>query len=60
MKSKLIDQKVYITDKESIYYGEWGIVKAYDGQCYHIAIANGTDCMPIFDRKQFKIYRVIK
>lgn len=29
MKSKLIGKKVYITDKQSQYYNEWGIIKAY-------------------------------
>ena len=52
----MIGKIVYITDKESIYYGEWGRVVSVneDGE-YLIAIANGTDSLPIFDRKQFKI-----
>lgn len=56
-KSKLIGKKVYITDKDSIYYNEWGIIKYYDGECYHIAIANGDDSLPIFNRDQFIIKR---
>ena len=55
--SKLIGKKFYITDKNSIYYNEWGIIKDYDGEFYHVAIANGTNTMPIFDRKQIKIPR---
>jgi len=51
----LENKKVQITDKESIYYGEWGIIKKYDGEYYHIAIANGEDDLPIFNRDQFKI-----
>lgn len=55
--SKLIGRRVYITDKDSIYYGEWGIIAHYDGECYHIAIAAGRDSSPIFDRDQFKVPR---
>lgn len=52
---KLIGKMVYITDEESFYYGEWGIVADYDGDVYHIRIANGSDVLPIFDRKQFRV-----
>lgn len=52
----IINKIVYITDKESIYFGEWGRVLAAteDGEFY-VAIADGTDTLPIFNRKQFKI-----
>lgn len=54
-KSKLINKKAYITNKDSIYYNEWGIVKDYDGEYYYIAIANGTDSIPVFQRDEFYI-----
>lgn len=57
MKSKLIGRKVYITDPESIYFGEWGIIADYDGEVYYIRIADGNDGMPIFDRDQFRVPR---
>lgn len=57
MESKLIGRKVYITDPESIYCGEWGTIVHYDGECYHIAIANGHHFYPIFDRDQFRVPR---
>lgn len=57
MKSKLIDRKVYITDPESIYFGEWGIVADYDGEVYYLRIADGKDAQPIFDRDQFRVPR---
>lgn len=57
MRSKLIGKTVYITDPESIYYGEWGIVDSFDGDVYYIRIANGYDSIPIFDRDQFKVPR---
>ena len=57
MESKLIGKKVYITDRESIYFDEWGIVDYFDGDCYHIKIANGSNSVPIFDRNQFKVPR---
>lgn len=63
MKSNLQGRKVYIADKESIYFGEWGIVDHYDGEVYHIRIADGSIerySMPIFDRDQFKVSRKVK
>lgn len=60
MKSKLIGRKVYITDPESIYFDEWGIIADYDGEVYYIRIADGKDGMPIFDRDQFKVPRIRK
>lgn len=57
MKSKLIGKRVYITDKESIYFDEWGIVDFFDGECYHVKIAGGGNSVPIFNRNQFKVPR---
>lgn len=57
MKSKLIGRKVYITDPESIYFGEWGTVVDFDGDVYYIAIADGKTSLPVFDRDQFKVPR---
>ena len=57
MKSKLIGKKVYITDPESIYFGEWGIIDYYDGEVYGIRIADGKGSSPIFDRDQFRVPR---
>jgi hypothetical protein len=57
--NNLIGKKIIITDKESIYYNEWAIIKYFDEQQYHVAIANGTDSMPIFDRDQFKIMKEV-
>ena len=57
MESKLIGKKAYITDPNSIYFGEWGIIAYYDGEVYGIRIADGKDSLPIFDRDQFKVPR---
>lgn len=53
----LYGKKVVITDKESIYHGEWGTVVLDDCGEYHIAIAGGTDSIPVFDRDQFRVKR---
>lgn len=55
--SKLIGKKCYIVNQDSIYYGEWGIIQHYDGECYHIAIADGKDSLPIFERDEIRIPR---
>ena len=57
MQSKLIGKRAIITDPESIYHGEWGIIADYDGEVYYIKIANGNDTQPIFDREQFRVPR---
>lgn len=49
-----IGAKVYIKSPDSWCNGEWGIIKYFDGDYYHVAIANGDDC-PIFDRKELKV-----
>ena len=51
----LIGRTVDITDHESFYCGEWGTIIAQDEDGYHIAIANGTDSVPLFDRNQFRV-----
>lgn len=57
MKSKLIGKIAFITDPESIYNGEWGRIADFDGEVYYIAIANGKDGNPVFDRDQFRVPR---
>ena len=39
----VIGKTVNIKCKDSIYHGEWGIVKYFDGEYYHIAIANDNN-----------------
>ena len=52
-----IGTKVYIKSPNSWYNGEWGIVKYFDGDDYHVAIANGDDC-PIFERRELRVVKV--
>ena len=56
-EEKLIGKKCFIIDKESMYFGEWGIItEAFNGE-FLVAIANGTDSEPIFSRNQIRIPR---
>jgi len=55
--TKLIGEKAYIKNKDSIYFEEWGIIKHFDGEYYYIAIANGCDSLLIFERDEFVIRR---
>lgn len=57
MKSKLIGKRVIVNDKESIYHKEWGIVALFDGDYYHVKIANGEYDTPIFSRNQLRVPR---
>jgi len=57
MASKMIGKRVDIIDKDSWFYGEWGvIIDVIDGN-YFVAIANGRDCVPVFDRKDIRVRR---
>ena len=59
MYKSLIDKVVTISDRESMYHGEWGVVveeNTADDE-YHVAIANGRDSVPIFNRNQFVVRR---
>ena len=53
----MLGKVAYVTDKESIYCGEWGIIEYYDGECYHLKIANGSGAMPMFNRDQLWVPR---
>lgn len=57
MKTTLIGKKVYIIDRESIYFGEWGIIDYFDGENYGVRIADGKGSVPEFLRWQFKVPR---
>ena len=56
-QTKLLGKIATITNTESIYYGEWGTVQGFDGEVYYIAIADGKDSLPIFDRDEFRVHR---
>ena len=46
-----------ITDKESVYFGMWGIIRGYDGYSYLVELENDRGVIPLFDRKQIRIPR---
>ena len=53
----LLDKKVYIKSKYSMYDGEWGTVvdENVDDDEYFVAIADDKDCCPIFGRRELKV-----
>lgn len=53
----IVGKIVYITNKDSWYYGEWGRVISQDGDDYYVAIAEDKDSMPMFSRDEFKVRR---
>lgn len=50
-----VGKAVFIKSPDSIYNGEWGVVKYFDGDYYYVAIANGDDALPIFDRGELEV-----
>lgn len=50
----LTNKKVII--KEGIYRGEWGTVRMFDGEYYHVALWGGDDCL-VFYRDEIRVPR---
>lgn len=50
--------RVEIINKESTYYGEWGIVRCIDGYDYYIALWNVPDSTWVFDREEIVAYKI--
>lgn len=44
------------TIKCGMYKGEWGIIKHYDGEYFHIALWNGNSQL-VFERNEFTVHR---
>jgi hypothetical protein len=60
MKTELIGRQVRIKDNiDSIYNGEWGVIKGSDGDDFHIAMWSGQEQM-VFTRKEFTVRRLNK
>lgn len=53
----IIGKRVLITTNDSDEYDQWGIVKLFDGDSYHIAIANSSTTSKVFDRNEFRVIR---
>lgn len=53
--TNLIGQEVRITNKESRDFGNWGIVKLFDGQDYHVAMNGDGNAQLAFSRSEFRI-----
>ena len=56
-QSKLIGKIALITNRDSIYFDEWGTITAYDGEVYYLAMLNDMDRQAVFYRDEFKISR---
>lgn len=51
-----VGTKVLIKSPDSWSNGEWGVIKYFDGDDYHVAIANGNDCQ-VFSRNELVVPR---
>ena len=54
--NSLIGKRVTITSKEHQDCGNWGVVKSFDGDQYHIAMNAGNTVL-VFDRDEFRVSR---
>lgn len=53
----LLGKKVIITNKEHTDYQNWEIIKAYDGEYFHVAMNNDDRACLVFARDEFKVKR---
>ncbi|WP_062408538.1 hypothetical protein [Paenibacillus naphthalenovorans] len=54
----MIGKLVEITDEDSGWAGNWGFIRAWDGQVFHVSGGSIPESQhPIFDRDQFKVPR---
>lgn len=58
---KRLKRKIEIGDEvnilEGMYEGEWGTVKDFDGEVYHVAIWNDPNALLIFEPDEIEFYR---
>jgi hypothetical protein len=54
VKAIPVGTKVFIRAKESWANGEWGIVRSFDGNDYHVAIAGGQESL-VFSRTELVV-----
>lgn len=54
-----VGTKVKIVSKDSWDNGGWGIIKAFDGEHYHVAMYGGNETQPIFERRELKVIEKI-
>lgn len=53
----LIGREVIITTRDSWAFDQWGIVKMFDGEYYHVAIYNDPNTALVFTRDEFRVPR---
>ena len=53
----LIGREVIITTRDSWAFDQWGTVRMFDGEYYHIAIYNDPVTTLIFTRDEFRVPR---
>lgn len=59
MASRIIPNgtQVTIINKDSIHYKDWGIVRHFDGDRYHVGMFGSEKDTPIFDRDELRVKR---
>lgn len=55
--TNLIGKEAKIIAKDSWCYGEYGIIKHFDGEYYHIAVTGDDSMQCVFTRNEFKVRR---
>lgn len=54
-QDKLIEKTVIVTTRASNDFGNWGIVKFFDGEDYHVAMNNSDTAHLVFSRAELRV-----
>ena len=57
--SKEIPVDTIVDIKSGFHAGDWGVVKYYDGEYYHVAMFGDPNDCPVFDRSELKVRKSI-
>ncbi len=55
---QLVGKVVNIKSDDSMYDGEWGVVKNCDKDYYFVAISNSKDTCSVFIRKELRVWNM--
>jgi len=55
----IVGKSVKINSKGHTDNGSWGVVKAFDGEHYHVAITDDSSALLLFERGELRVDRVL-
>jgi hypothetical protein len=60
MENSIIGRSVVIKTRNSQEFGNWGVVKSFDGEDFHIAMNGDNRAQLVFERSEFTVKKFIE